>query len=88
MGGSYCISGITVPSIDEFRKGCLKLQGNAKSREIAKLALHVANYNRELDEWERAMGAQKRSLEKICDRLHDSEEALLLGPRMGRKKKS
>ena len=58
-------------TIREFQKGCLKLQGAAKSREMIKLAVHVSTYNRNLDDMQEAMEEQNRILKKIYNRLYD-----------------
>ncbi len=55
-------------TIDEFRKGCLKLQGTAKSKEMIKLAVHVSTYNSNLDDMQDAMEEQNRTLKKIYNR--------------------
>lgn len=61
-------------TIEEFRKGCLKLQGTAKSREMIKLAVHVSTYNRNLDDMQDAMEEQNRTLKNIYHRLYDLEK--------------
>eukprot|EP00392_Amoebophrya_sp_AT5.2_P013550 g13677.t1 len=61
-------------TIDEFRKGCLKLQGTAKSKEMIKLAVHVSTYNSNLDDMQDAMEEQNKTLKKIYNRLYDLEK--------------
>ncbi len=64
-------------NIEEFRKGCLQLQGNAKSREMIKLAVHVSTYNRNLDDMQDVMDGQNSMLRRIYNRLYDLERAYL-----------
>ncbi len=55
-------------NVNEFRRGCLKLQGTAKSREMIKLAVHVSTYNRNLDDMQDAMDEQNMMLRRIYNR--------------------
>merc|ERR1719199_1876480 len=61
-------------TIEEFRKGCLKLQGTAKSREMIKLAVYVSTYNKNLDEMRQDMLAQNQTLKNIYTRLYKLEK--------------
>ncbi len=60
--------------IEEFRRGCLKLQGSAKSREMIKLATHISSYNRNLDDMQDAIDDQNTTLRRVYNRLYDMEK--------------
>jgi len=61
-------------NINEFRYGCMKLQGNAKSKDMIKLAVEVSAYNRNLDDMQAAMEDQNAVLQNIYNRLYDLEK--------------
>eukprot|EP00397_Hematodinium_sp_SG-2012_P018831 GEMP01019312.1.p1 GENE.GEMP01019312.1~~GEMP01019312.1.p1 ORF type:complete len:580 (+),score=89.34 GEMP01019312.1:194-1933(+) len=61
-------------SIDQFQQGCLLIRGDAKSKEMVKLSMHVTAYNMHLDELCLIVEEQTTVLDNVLHRLYRTEK--------------
>lgn len=64
-------------TMDEFFKGCQKLQGVAKSRDIIELSKHVSEYNKKAEDLLKSMKGQSDTLTDVMNRLEVMDKDFL-----------
>merc|ERR1719420_419536 len=74
-------------TIDEFFKGCVKLKGVAKSRDIIELSMHVTTYLKQATGLLKNMEEQSDTLTDVMNRLEVMDKDFLRTEDAGKKKK-
>merc|ERR1719420_752862 len=74
-------------TIDEFFKGCVKLKGVAKSRDIIELSMHVTTYLKQATGLLKNMEEQSDTLTDVMNRLEVMDKDFLRTEDAGKKKR-
>lgn len=61
-------------TIDEFQKGCMRMKGAAKSKDMIQLSMHIKAYNFHLDELNDDVNEQNEVLDTVLKRLQRTEK--------------